>query len=146
MKRADPLCLTSCAAMLISACSPNAPDASTKRVYADNSCGGAPANWSPKGSERGELAIFNALAFSPRGYTWNGAPTAEATASEYVSQVRGKLPAINIQIVFDPQSDCASVQRARALVSSKLQCGKREKCVEYSSEAYAAERLRHAVH
>ena len=133
-------------ALITSACTRqiDPTDASTES-YTVSSFGGTPSTWSPHGSEYGELAIHNTLAATPRGLTWNGVPIDAATARDYLRAVNGRAPSISIQIVFDPHVSCRVVEETRALVSASLECGRNEKCVEYSRPEYEAQAELHAV-
>jgi len=131
---------------MVSACSSSVDHAkASDGIYGAKSCGGALPRWSPHGTEYGELAIHNALALTPKGLTWNSVPIDEATAMTYLKQVSDRTPAINIQVVFNPEVSCRAVQKTRVLVNGTLHCGRHEKCVEYSSSAFEAERALRAV-
>ena len=134
------------AALITSACNHdvNPADASTE-TYGVSSCGGTPSTWSPHGSEYGELAIHNVLAATSRGLTWNGVSINAATAREYTRAVGGRVPSISMQVVFDPHVSCRVVEETRALVSASLECGRNEKCVEYSRPEYETQAELHAV-
>ena len=135
------------AAMIASACNRQVGRAeANSATYGVNSCGGAPSTWSPHGSEYGELAIYNALAATNKGLTWNGTPLTTATAKDYLRTSSGRAPAINIQVIFDPEVSCLIVGKTRSLVSGSLRCGRNEKCVEYSRREYESETQRHAVY
>jgi hypothetical protein len=114
-------------------------------TYNVSRCGGAPSNWSPHGSEFGELMAHNTLEVGPASVRWNGIAISAATAKEYLGDMNQLNPHVNIQVVFDELTDCNVVQQTRALVSDNLHCGPTEACVEYSEPEWQGQQARHAV-
>ena len=56
----------------------------------------------------------------------------------------GFLP--KLLVIFDPQTDCDSVNKARKVASIYFYCAETHRCVEYSEPEWKAQLRRHGIY
>lgn len=119
MKRKAALVLMS---MLLAGCD-------KPRTYAEG-CGPLPKGWITPRQGRGVLSLLNVISVRDASLIeWNGKPISEGTLQSYLKVTSGMNPVPVTQIKFAPTSDCETVRRLRALMSSNLDCSY-GKCAE----------------
>jgi hypothetical protein len=137
--------LSGSTALLLAMCGcANAPESDTYSVvpYSQNKCDGLRKGWSPQGSENGELMISNRLIVGKSRLLWNDTQVSVSRAGELASEMAHLNPAANMIIVFDSNTDCATVKDIRQRIAEHLRCGHDIACVEYSYKEWA---LSHTV-
>ncbi|WP_371422565.1 hypothetical protein [Tardiphaga sp.] len=104
--------------------------------YGEKQCRPTPKGWQKHGSEFGELMTVNLLEARDGRLFWNKAALSTQTLRRYLTEVRRLNPMPNMVLVVSPHALCSEVNSLRRLISSNLQCGAGNACVEYSSLAW----------
>jgi hypothetical protein len=101
-------------------------------TYANGRCGGSPKNWQPQGSEFGELMSRNVIGVESGELRWNGSIIGPKTLRRYLTDFPKLDPRPNLVVVFDPQTDCSTVEAVRREVTQSASCGEASACVDYT--------------
>ena len=102
----------------------------TRTTYAEG-CGSLPTNWKTPRQGRSVTSTLDVITVSSNGTIFlNGVKVSMAKVASYLKLTAKEDPAPITQIKFDPDVDCDTVARWRALLFNTLDCSRGYTCAE----------------